>query len=299
MELRVLINPKTSTTYPMTLVLLVSNYSSAAWYGGKTTSSDKIKKGPKPFLDDDQALEAIKVEITKSRFHSEGYIKLSKRLKKSGVIVAKNRVNVIMRENQLLSAQRPVKQGARRKHDGTIITQKPNVLWGTDGKQFFTEQEGMCWLFSVIDHYNDEILGYHICKVGNRFAAMEPIKQAVKKEFGSINENICKGTNLAIRSDHGTQYDSADFVNEMKFIGLTESKSFVRSPECNGMIERWHRTLNEQIIEVNAFESLKQAIPIISQFIEDYNKEWILHRFDCQSPIEIKNNYYKQLKKCA
>jgi hypothetical protein len=49
----------------------------------------------------------------------------------------------------------------------------------------------------------------------------------------SINENICKGTNLAIRSDHGTQYDSADFVNEMKFIGLTESKSFVRSPELS------------------------------------------------------------------
>jgi len=65
------------------------------------------------------------------------------------------------------------------------------------------------------------------------------------------------------------------------------------------MIERWHRTLNEQIIEVNAFESLEQAIPIISQFIKDYNKEWILHRFDCQSPIEIKNNYYKQINKCA
>lgn len=45
-------------------------------------------------------------------------------------------------------------------------------------------------------------------------------------------------------------------------------------------------------------EALKQAIPIISQFIEDYDKEWILHRFDCQSPIEIKNNY-KQLNKCA
>jgi hypothetical protein len=68
----------------------------------------KSKKVPRPFLDGHQALEAIKVEITNSRFHSEGYIKLCKRLKKSGVIVAKKRVNVIMRENQLLSAQRLV-----------------------------------------------------------------------------------------------------------------------------------------------------------------------------------------------
>ncbi len=141
-------------------------------------------------------------------------------------------------------------------------------MCATDGKQFFTAQEGMCWLFPVIDHYNDEILSCHICKVGNRFTAMEPIKQAVKKEFGSINENIYKGTNLAIRSDHGTQYNSADFVNEMKFIGLTVSSTFVCSPECNGMIERWYRTLNEQIIEVNAFESLEKAMPITSQFIE-------------------------------
>jgi hypothetical protein len=35
--------------------------------------------------------------------------------------------------------------------------------------------------------------------------------------------------------------------------------ALVRSPECNGMIERWHRNLNEQIIEVNAFESLEHG----------------------------------------
>jgi hypothetical protein len=89
------------------------------------------------------------------------------------------------------------------------------------------------------------------------------------------------------RKHDGTQYDSADFVNGMKFLGLTESKFFVRSPECSGMIKCWHRTFNKQIVEVNAFESLEQAIPMISQFIEDYNIDWILNRIDCPSPIEI------------
>lgn len=293
------INPSTGRLYPMSMVLKIASYSSAAWYVHRVASKIKSTKGPKPIIDDDKALLAIKSEIANSKFHSEGYIKVNKRLKKKGVIISKKRVNSIMKEHHLLSANRPVRQGARRKHDGTIITEKPNLLWGTDGKQFYTEKEGLCWIFSVIDHFNDEILGHHICKVGNRFAAMEPVKQAVRKEYGSSTQNICIGTELAIRSDHGTQYDSVDFIKEMKFLGLTESKAFVRSPECNGIIERWHRTLNEQILSVNPFESLEQAIPIINEFVKNYNESWILHRTDYQSPIEAKKSYYSEIKKSA
>lgn len=45
-----------------------------------------------------------------------------------------------MRENQLLSDQRPVKQGARRKHNGTIITKKTNVLLETDEKKLLNKK---------------------------------------------------------------------------------------------------------------------------------------------------------------
>ena len=50
--------------------------------------------------------------------------------------------------------------------------------------------------------------------------------------------------------------------------------------------------------------SISNALLIYQGFLPElkylvYNEEWILHRFDCQSPIEIKNNYYKQLNKCA
>lgn len=294
------INPQTGKVFPLSMVLKVVDYSSAAWYGKRVQTIEVIvQKGLKPFLNDDQALTAIKEEIKHSRFHAEGYAKITKRLKRKGITIAKNRVNRILRENNLLSAHRPVKQGSRRKHDGTIITQKPNELWATDGKQFYTEKEGLCWIWSVIDHFNDEILGQYICNSGDRFAAMEPVKQAVKKEFGTIDRLVCKDTKLSLRSDHGSQYDSKDFVHEMQFLGLTESKAFVRSPECNGIIERWHRTLNEQVIAINAFESLEQAIPIIQQFTKDYNHDWILHRLNFQSPIEAKINYFNNLKKCA
>ena len=75
-------------------------------------------------------------------------------------------------------------------------------------------------------------------------------------------------------------YDSADFMNEMKFLGIEMSKVFVRSPQCNGIIERFHRTLEEQVLQVEAFTFFEKAHYSINQFINNYNKEWILHRLD-------------------
>ena len=202
--------------------------------------------------------------------------------------MAKKRVNRLMRENGLLSANRPGRGGRKNKHEGKITSNAPNVMWATDGKKFFAGTDGWCWFFGVIEHFNDEILSWHTAKRGNRFAAMEPVRKAVKQQFGSVSKGVCSGMTLKLRSDHGSQYDSADFMHEMEFLGLGMSKAYVRSPECNGIIERFHRTLNEQVFLVNTFASLEEANRVIAKFIENYNHQWILHRLKCHSPIEYR-----------
>jgi hypothetical protein len=102
---------------------------------------------------------------------------------------------------------------------------------------------------------------------------------------------------LQLRSDHGSQYDSADFMNEMKYLGLEMSKAFVRSPQCNGIIERFHRTLEEQVFQTEIFSSFKEAYDSINQFIKDYNRNWILHRLDYCSPVEYREKYAESRRK--
>ena len=274
----------------MSLVLKVVGYSSSAWYGKKQIQL-KRKPGPKPKHSYNNALNAIKNEIENSQFRSEGYLKIKKRMSKRGIIVAKDRVNTIMRENKLLSPIRPVKNGRKNNHDGTIITTAPNIMWATDGKKFYTEKEGWCWFFGVIDHFNDEIISWHIQKIGNRFAAMTPVQRAIRKVFHSLEKGVCKNVTLQLRSDHGSQYDSKDFMNEMKFLGLDMSKAYVRSPECNGIIERFHRTLNEQVFSVTVLESLDHAHKELDKFIDNYNQDWLLHRLKLKSPIEYRMEY--------
>ncbi len=153
--------------------------------------------------------------------------------------------------------------------------------------------------FGVIDHCNDEILAHHEAKIGDRFAALEPVKEAIRREFGAVGKDIAKGTGLALRRDHGSQYDSYDFRSEVTYLGVIHSPAFVRSPECNGIIERFHRTLQEQVFDVHCFENLAEARAVISEFIERYNEHWLIGRLGYRSPREYRNQTQNFLLKSA
>ena len=252
------------------MIFRVVGYSSSTWYENPTPKTGK--RGRKPKHSDEEVLQEIKEEIKKSTFNAEGYLKVKKRMGKrkiNALVAGKARVNRIMRENNLLSPYRRPGKTNKREHDGTIITDAPNVMWATDGKKFWIEGLGWHWFFGVIDHFNDEIISWHIARKGNRFAAME----------------------------HGSQYDSADFMNEMKFLGLEMSKAFVRSPQCNGIIERFHRTLEEQVLQTETFSSFEEAYNSINQFINDYNTDWIFHRLEYCSPVEYREKYAESQRK--
>lgn len=284
-------SPIVNQTYPMRMILSIAGLSSAAYYRKHVEDKEKQKPGPKPHITNEQLLIEIRNEIQNSCFIDEGCKKIWRRLQRRGVRASKNRVNQIMRENGLLSVTRPMPQRKVNLHTGTIITELPNRMWGTDGKRFYTLKEGWCWFFGVIDHFNDEIIAWYASESGNRFNAMEPLRMAVKKTFGSLEQHICKDVGLFLRSDHGSQYDSVDFQKELKFLGLIYSPAFVRSPQCNGIIERYHRTLNEQVFDLHTFATLADAQKAIGEFIEKYNSNWLIHRLKLNSPIEYRLKY--------
>jgi hypothetical protein len=70
---------------------------------------------------------------------------------------AKERVRRLMREAHLLAPTRRRHVQGDRAHAGTIITQRPDELWGTDATRFGTRQEGWCWFFGAIDHCAEDL----------------------------------------------------------------------------------------------------------------------------------------------
>ena len=142
------------------------------------------KRGPKTPLSDAALLELIRADLNTSPFQGEGHRKVWARLRvRDGVKVGRRRVLRLMRENNLLSPYRG-RRGNPRLHEGEIITQAPNLMWGTDGARVFTVEEGWGWIFVAVEHWNAECVGWHVCKQGTRFAALEPISQGLMATVG-------------------------------------------------------------------------------------------------------------------
>jgi len=170
----------TQKPYPKRLIFKVVGYSSSTWYEKPVPKTGK--RGRKPIHSDETVLHEIKVEIENSVFKSEGYVKVKKRMQRrpdNAIRAGKDRVNRLMREHDLLSPNRRSRNTKKNEHKGRIITDKPNLMWPTDGKKFWINGSGWHWFFGVIDHFNDEILAWHIAKIGNRFAAIvRPLKSS-------------------------------------------------------------------------------------------------------------------------
>ena len=143
------------------------------------------RRGPKPTMPDADLLAAIRADLEASLFSGEGHRKVWARLRiLRGIRVSRARVLRLMRENALLSPYRRP-QGAPNLHDGSIQTDRPNEMWGTDGIRIETVDEGWVWVFAAVDHFDACCVGIHAVKTGNRFAALQPIAQGLWAEFGA------------------------------------------------------------------------------------------------------------------
>lgn len=199
-----------------------------------------------------------------------------------------------MREHGLLSPQRYQAEEPKT-HDGTIIPTTINQIWGTDATLFGTTGGDLLWLFAVIDHFSGKILGWHIVPVGHgdRFAALEPIKQGLRKIRGAIGEGLGQG--IAIRHDWGPQYVAGDFKTELKFLGFKNSPAFMYEPQTNGVIERFFKTLKTECLWIEDIHDVDQARRIVGRWMELYNTQWLLERHGYRSPCEVREAHQAQL----
>jgi putative transposase len=244
------------------------------------------RRGPKPKLPDADLLVAIRADLGASPFTGEGHRKVWARLRiLRGIRVSRARVLRLMRENALLSPHRRP-QGDPVLHDGSIQTTRPNEMWGTDGIRIETVDEGWVWVFAAVDHYDACCVGIHAVKTGNRFAALQPIAQGLRTEFGATGADVGRG--LALRMDNGTQYTADDFLNQIKFWGIAPSFAFVAEPETNGVAERFNRTLKEQAIYGRVFRNVEEVRAAVTAFKDLYNQHWRLEKLGFMSPREAR-----------
>lgn len=240
------------------------------------------KRGPKTFLSDDELLAEIRAVLASALFVAEGHRKVWARLRhERGVRSSTRRVLRIMREHHLLAHQRHSGVRGPTVHDRTITTLTPDEMWAIDATGCLTD-EGNAAVFVVVDHCTGECLGVRAALRGTRFEAIECLREAVRLTKGRYDVRVAEGTKL--RHDHGSQFISHAFQDELQTLGIESSPSFVRQPEGNGCVERFIRTMKEQLLWLQRYRTVAELNQALREFAERFNNHWIIGRIGYRTP---------------
>jgi len=284
----------TGKVYGVQRVCRVWKISRATFYARLSRVKPGKKNSSSNVHCDSFLVERIKHHINTSPFHNEGYRKIWARLRYEGTRTSKERVRRLMREHNLQSVNRPRRERGNKNHDGRITTDRPDQMWGMDATSGVTTREGTAHIFIAVDHHTQECLGIHASKSGKTIQALEPLRQAMRHSFGDYD--FSRGIGVTIRHDHGSQYISKMFQSELRFLGIESSPSYVREPQCNGVAERFIKTLKEQLLHIFYFDTIEELRCALLNFKNEYNRSWLCQKHKHKPPNQVREDYFQYQK---
>lgn len=181
--------------------------------------------------------------------------------------VNRKRIHRILKANGWQIRQRP--RGQRPRVQGWVSrVEQPNVRWAIDATHVFCGQDGWCHLTAIIDCCDRTIVGWRLARSGVARIAAAALEDALRDpriEYGH--------TPLTLRSDNGLVFAAKVFVKVVRRYGLDQEYITPYSPEQNGMIERFFRTLKEECLWHHRFRNRDEAFLAIATWLEKYHSE--------------------------
>ncbi len=101
--------------------------------------------------------------------------------------------------------------------------------------------------------------------------------------FGTLRP---QGAVLVVRSDNGLIFQSRRFRAACSFYGLPQEFITPYTPEQNGMIERFFRSLKEECVWQQQFANFAEAQRAIRRWIRWYNEERPHQALGYRSPCQ-------------
>lgn len=194
----------------------------------------------------------------------------------------KNTVQRIFQIKGWQVRKRPIGMRPRIEAVPSVAT-APNERWSTDLCRVWAGRHGWTTLALVIDCHTRELLGWRLSRSGKATTAASALEHALINRFGTL-EKVTR--EFLLRSDNGLVFTSRRYTSLVRSYGLKQEFITPHCPQQNAMVERVIRTLKEQCIHRQRFDSIHHATRAIGDWISFYNHRRSLQALDMKTPAE-------------
>lgn len=163
------------------------------------------------------------------------------------------------------------------------VAQRPDERWATDLCRVWGGRDGWLTLALVIDCYSRELIGWQLSRSGKASTAASALEQALIGRYGCLGR---VPRPFLLRSDNGLVFTSRRYMQLVRHYGLRQEFITPHCPQQNGMVERVIRTLKEQCVHRQRFESQQHATRAIADWIQFYNHRRPHQALGMKTPAE-------------
>lgn len=169
-----------------------------------------------------------------------------------------------------------------RAHDRAPKPSRPYELWQIDLTYTWCGIDSWSYLFNVFDAFSREWAGYQFDTTAIKENAIISVENSLISHKNFVEPRL-----LTLRADNGPQYTSRAFRDSMKALGLKLEHIAYRTPEQNGAIESFHKTIKKEYVWPSDFQSFQEAEKAIANAFIDYNRNRIHSSLGYFTPYEF------------
>ena len=244
--------------------------------------------------DPSEAVLIAEIEKLAGAYPTYGYRRITQVLRRQGYTVGTRRVARLMKEKNLWVSIKRAGQTTK-----SLQGEKP---WSNLLEALEVSHQDQVWVADItyvrlkgrfiylsllMDVFTRVIKAWQLSQHLNPSLTLKPLKEA-----------LCDSVPEIHHSDQGAQYLSKTYVTTLQEHGVEISVAHRGRPWENGYAERLIRTLKEEEIDSNEYQSLTEARDRIGQFIEHkYHQKRPHSALGGLTPMEFQQRTYLKFAK--